>query len=124
MGHDEERDGAELRSGFGEKLCALALAISGNVTELVDWTHTGALAQAKTPCLSQGGSFSSWICPANNKTNAETGIAQALFNGQRMEKWETSSQINFPTQFGQRHQIYRMVEGKGRELERGRNIHD
>ena len=39
-----------------------------------------------------------------------------------MEKPEPSSQINFSTQFRQRHQIYRRVEIKGRVLERVRGI--
>ena len=60
---------------------------------------------------------------ANSKTDAETGTAQTLFNGQRMEKQEPSSQINFfLTQLEQRHQIYRRVKVKGRELERGEGI--
>ena len=66
-----------------------------------------------------------WICAASNETNAETGIAQALFNGQRMEKQEPSSQISFSTQFGWRYQMYMMIEvikeGVGKT---GRNIHD
>ena len=56
------------------------------VTELVDWTHAGVLAQAETLCLSQRGSFSNWIRATNNETSAETGTARGLFNGQRMEK--------------------------------------
>ena len=94
--------------------------VEGIVIELVDRTHAGVLAWAecKTPCLCQGGSFSNQIHVANNKTNAETGTAQALFDGQRMEKWKPSSQINFSTQFGQRHQKHKRVQLKGRELER------
>ena len=61
------------------------------VTELVDWTHAGVLAQAETSCLSQGGSFSNWIRVTSNETNAETGTTQGLFNGQRMEKQKPSS---------------------------------
>lgn len=49
-----------------------------------------------------------WICAASNETNAETGIAQALFNGQRMEKQEPSSQINF---------FYNILHLKSRYLE-------
>ena len=37
--------------------------------------------------------FSNWICTTNNETDADTGTAQALFNGQRTEKWEPSLQI-------------------------------
>ena len=86
--------------------------------ELVYPTCTRVLAWAKTPCLSQRSFFSDRICAANNETYTETETAQALFNGQRMEKWEPSSQINFSTQFGQRHQMCRRVEVKGRKLER------
>ena len=82
------------------------------------WTHAEVLAQAETPCLHQEGSFSDQILAANNETNAETGGAQALFNGQRIEKWEPSSQINFSTQFWQRYKIYRRVKVKWRELGR------
>ena len=35
-----------------------------------------------------------------------------------MEKWESSLKINFSPQVGQRHQMYRRVKVKGRELER------
>ena len=59
--------------------------------------------------MSSGSFFFNHIHLANNKTDAETGTAQALFNGQRMEKQEPSSQINFSTQFGPRHQIYRII---------------
>ena len=53
-------------------------------------TPMGVLA-----CLSQGDSFTDQIYAANNETNVETGTAQAIFKGQRMEKQESRSQINF-----------------------------
>ena len=87
----------------------------GVVTKLVDWTCSGVPAQAETPCLNQGGSFSNRICAADNKTDAKTGIAQALFNDQRMERQEPSSEINFSTQLGQRHQIYSIAGSSKRE---------
>ena len=53
----------------------------------------------KAPCLSGGAvggdSFPMRIYTANNQTNAETETAQALFNGQRMEKQKLSLQISF-----------------------------
>ena len=61
----------------------------------------GVLVWAETPDLSQGASFSDWVCTDTNKTNAVTGTAPALFNGQRM-KWETSLQNNFLNKFRQR----------------------
>lgn len=85
---------------------------------LVDRTCTGVLAQPKAPHLGQRGSFPYQICIASNETDAETGIAQALFSGQRMERREPSSQINFSIQFRWRHQISRRVKVKGRDLER------
>ena len=90
------------------------------VSELFTWTCAGVLAQARIPCLCQGqrGSFSAQIRTANNETVAEIGTAQALFNGQRMEKSELNWPINFSTRFGQRHLVYRRFEVKGRELER------
>ena len=57
--------------------------------------------------------FSNWIHTANNKSDAETGTAQALFSDQRIESQEPSSQINFLSQFGWRYQIYRRVKVKG-----------
>lgn len=54
--------------------------------------------QRPPSCLSQRGSFSDEICTANNKIYAETRTTQALLNGQKMEKWDFSSQIN-STQF-------------------------
>ena len=78
--------------------CTLLL-YTDTLTELVYWTHARVLAWAKAPYLGQGSSFSDQIRAANNKTDAETGTAQALFNGQRMEKREPSLQINFSTQF-------------------------
>ena len=50
--------------------------------------HISVLVQAETSPR--------WIHAAS----IETGTAQALFNGQRMETWESCLQINFPTQFG------------------------
>lgn len=41
------------------------------------------------------GSFSIQFDYVNKETQAEINIAQALFSGQRMEKQELSSQINF-----------------------------
>ena len=52
------------------------------------------------------------------KTDAETGAAEALCNSQRMEKQELSLQINFSTQCGWKHHLYRRVEVKGSVLER------
>ena len=86
-----------------------------NVTLLVEWTHSGILAWAETYCLGQGGSFPQ---TANNKTDAKTGTAQALFNGQRMEQLKLSLQINVLIQFRWRHPMYRRVEVKGRELKK------
>jgi len=63
----------------------------------------------RPPVSSREVLFFNHIHLANNKTDAETGTAQALFNGQRMEKQEPSSQINFSTQFGPRLQIYRVI---------------
>lgn len=90
------------------------------VTELITWTFPEVLGRAKTPCLSWGGSFPTWICRASNETDAETETAQALFNSQRMEKLEFSLQINFSTPFGLKHHIYRRVEVKGKELSKER----
>ena len=112
--------------GGGERVVSQdwALNLWDLITELVNQTRTRVLAPAEMPCLGQGDSFSYQIRTANHETDAETGTAQALFNGQRMEKQKPSLQINFSTQFGWRHHIYRRVEVKGRELERGRNIRD
>ena len=41
------------------------------------------------------GSFLCWVSQLWNETKAERSMAQDLFNGQRMEKREQSSQINF-----------------------------
>lgn len=46
---------------------------------------------AKAPCL--GGEVFP-VCTSKNKTEAEMGAAQALFNGQGMGKWELSSQVS------------------------------
>ena len=91
--------------------------------ELVNGKYARVLAQVKNPYLGQGGSFSNLICTASNKTDAQTGTAQVLFSGQRMEKWEPGSPISFLIQFGQRHQIYRRVQVKGRKLESRRSTH-
>ena len=85
---------------------------------MVILTLAGVLAWAETPCPGQGGSFSVHIHVANNETNADTGIACAVLNVQRMGKRESSSQTNFSTQFVWRHQIYRRVEGKEKDLKR------
>lgn len=69
--------------------CLFCRSPYGLVTELVNWTRVGVLARAETPCPGQGVSFSYRIhVVSNNKTNAETGTTQALFNGQRMENPE------------------------------------
>ena len=52
------------------------------------------------------------------ETDAETGAAEALCNSQRIEKQELSLQINFSTQSGRRHHLYRRVTVKGSVLER------
>ena len=57
--------------------------------------HLEPLAEPKPLWLSSGRFFSIRIHTANKETNAEAETAGALFNGQRMEKWELSSQINF-----------------------------
>ena len=99
-------------------------AVDKVVTELVNQTHAWVLAWAKTSCPSQEVLFPVRFI-ANNKTSDETGTLQALFNGQSMEKQAPSSQINFSTQFGWRHQIHRRVEVKVGEIgKRGRNIHE
>lgn len=46
-------------------------------------------------CLCGEISFPVRVGAAENKTKAETEAVQALFNGQRMEKWELCSQMNF-----------------------------
>ena len=99
--------------------------VQGIVTKLVNriYTWVWVWAEHHTPCDCQGGSFSNQICTASNKTDAQTGTEQALFSGQRMEKWEPGSQANFLTQFGQRHQIYRRVQVKEGKLESRRNTH-
>ena len=77
-----------------EKLSKLPqINFNGNVTKLGVWTYAGFLAQAETLCLSRG-NFSAYVHAANKETHAETETAQASFSGQRMEKWEPSSQIN------------------------------
>ena len=84
---------------------------------LPNWL-TGPMPGSETGVLGQGGSFSNEIRTADNETDAEIRTAQALFNVQMMENWEPGMQINFSTQFRQRHQIYRRVEVKVRDLER------
>ena len=69
------------------------------VTKLVTWTYAKVLAQAETPCLGQGGSFSAQICIASKETDAETGTAQ-LYSMAKMEKLELSLQINFSAWLG------------------------
>ena len=59
-------------------LAELFVHMASDVTGLVNLTHV----QAETLCLSQESSFSNRIHSANNKTDAETRTAQALFNGQ------------------------------------------
>jgi len=54
----------------------------------------------EVPYLGGEGSFPAEIYIANNETNTETKTAEALFNGQRMEKWKRSSNINFSTWLG------------------------
>lgn len=54
----------------------------------------GARPPHKALCLCRIGSFSIQIHAAKNENKAETEAAQALFNGQRMEKQELSLQIN------------------------------
>ena len=73
------------------------------ITKLVNRIHTWVWVweEHQTPCDCQEGSFSNQIRTASNKTDAQTGTAQALFSGQRMEKWEPGSQTNLLTQFGQ-----------------------
>ena len=46
-------------------------------------------------CLCGEISFPVRVDAAENKTKAETEAVQALFNGQRMKKWELCSQMNF-----------------------------
>ena len=87
------------------------------VVELVEETHTGVLASAEAPVSSPGGSFLIRFVQAIMKTTAETETAQTLFNDQRMEKWETSLWINFSTQLGWRHQMFRRVKVKRMQLE-------
>ena len=87
------------------------------VVEVVGGTHPGVLASAKAPVSSPGGSFLIRFVQPKMKPMAETEAAQALFNDQRMEKWEPSLQINFPTQLGWRHQMFRKVKVKRTELE-------
>ena len=55
------------------------------------------LSPVEVPYLGGEGSFPAQINIANNETNIETKTAEALFNGQRMEKWKLSSNINFST---------------------------
>lgn len=43
---------------------------------------------AKAPFLGREGSFSVWVHTTKPKMEAEIRAAQALFIGQRMEKWE------------------------------------
>ena len=54
----------------------------------------------EVPHLGGEASFPAQIYIANNETNAETKTAEALFNGQRMEKWKLSSNISFSTWLG------------------------
>ena len=90
------------------------------------WTCAEVLAWVETPCFRQEVSFSDQIPAANNETKAEAGAGQALVNIQRRDKGEPRSQINFSIKFGWRHQIYRRVKVKGRDLERVgvKYIHD
>lgn len=46
-------------------------------------------------CLGCGGFVFSSAKAENNEAKPEIDKTQALFSGQRMEKWELSSQINF-----------------------------
>ena len=55
---------------------------------------------AEAPYLSGEGSFPVWVHTANKETDTGTETAQALFNGQRMEKWELSLQIKFSWRVG------------------------
>ena len=55
------------------------------------------LSPVEVPYLGGEGSFPAQINTANNETNIETKTAEALFNGQRMEKWKLSSNLNFST---------------------------
>ena len=67
----------------------------GGVTELTHMnTHLGP-SLAKAPCLGRKGSVSFGVHTTKNKTKAEIEATHALFNGQRMEEQEISSQINF-----------------------------
>ena len=54
----------------------------------------------EVPYLGWEGSFPAQIYIASNETNAETKTAEALFNGQRMEKWKLSSNINSQPELG------------------------
>lgn len=88
--------------------------------ELVNWTHATVPARpwAGIPWFGHGGSFSDQIRAPVTKLMLRLKTVRALFSGQRKKKQEPSLQINFSTQFGWRHQLYRRVEVKGRELER------
>lgn len=82
------------------------------------WACAEVLAWVETPCLHQEVSFPDHIPAASDETNPEAGAGQALVNIPRLEKWEPRSQINFSTKFGWRHQIYRRVKVKRRELKK------
>lgn len=76
----------------------------------------GQLDPRQSPSLGRdGGSFSNRIRLANNKTDAETGTARALFNGQKNgEAGTLFTNHSFSTQFRRRHQIYRRIAVKGK----------
>lgn len=74
--------------------------------------HISVLVQAETSPR--------WIHAAS----IETGTAQALFNGQRMEKWESSLQINFQPNSGEDAKYIGGSRLRGRKLDSGRNIHE
>lgn len=97
-----------------------------SVTELVNRTLAGVLTLAGTRevLVSPGRFFFLLRFAQPNEMDAETGTAQVLSIGQRMEKQEFSLQINFSTQFRWRCQIYDSQgnrEGIGKSE---RNIHD
>ena len=81
------------------KRAACNITHAESVSKLFAWTCARVLGWAGTPCLGWRGSFSVWICTALKEH-------KLLFNGQRMEKWELSSQIKFSTWFGLSHYIY------------------
>lgn len=53
-----------------------------------NWMTAAEPILARIDLLPQTGRFSNGICAADNKTDAETGRAGVLFNGQRKEKPE------------------------------------